>query len=61
MEYMRMLKGLLPGLGVVLVSRIANLETISTARKAGADYYLTKGSFHDETLVNAVTDLIGPP
>jgi len=41
MEYMRMLKGLLPGLGVVLVSRIANLETISTARKAGADYYLT--------------------
>lgn len=26
---------------------------------AGADYYLTKGSFHDETLLKAVVDLIG--
>ena len=26
---------------------------------AGADYYLTKGSFHDETLIEAVVDLIG--
>jgi two-component system, chemotaxis family, sensor histidine kinase and response regulator WspE len=26
---------------------------------AGADYYLTKGSFHDETLLQAVIDLIG--
>jgi len=26
---------------------------------AGADYYLTKGSFHDETLLDAVVDLIG--
>jgi two-component system, chemotaxis family, sensor histidine kinase and response regulator WspE len=26
---------------------------------AGADYYLTKNSFHDDTLVRAVTDLIG--
>lgn len=26
---------------------------------AGADYYLTKGSFHDETLLDAVIDLIG--
>jgi two-component system sensor histidine kinase and response regulator WspE len=26
---------------------------------AGADYYLTKGSFHDETLLDAVSDLIG--
>ena len=26
---------------------------------AGADYYLTKGSFHDDTLVRAVVDLIG--
>jgi two-component system, chemotaxis family, sensor histidine kinase and response regulator WspE len=29
--------------------------------EAGADYYLTKGSFHDETLVQAVVDLIGEP
>ncbi len=27
--------------------------------EAGADYYLTKGSFHDESLVKAVADLIG--
>ena len=26
---------------------------------AGADYYLTKGSFHDESLLRAVVDLIG--
>jgi two-component system sensor histidine kinase and response regulator WspE len=32
--------------------RIAGLE-------AGADYYLTKSSFHDETLINAVMDLVG--
>src|SRR2546427_3168646 len=38
----RLLKDLLPGLGVVLVSGNANLETILAARKAGADYYLTK-------------------
>jgi two-component system sensor histidine kinase and response regulator WspE len=28
---------------------------------AGADYYLTKGSFQDEALLQAVTDLIGDP
>ena len=27
--------------------------------EAGADYYLTKASFHDETLLQAVADLIG--
>jgi two-component system sensor histidine kinase and response regulator WspE len=34
--------------------RLAGLE-------AGADYYLTKSSFHDETLLEAVQDLIGGP
>jgi two-component system sensor histidine kinase and response regulator WspE len=29
--------------------------------EAGADYYLSKGSFHDETLLQAVMDLIGEP
>lgn len=29
--------------------------------EAGADYYLTKGSFQDEILVNSVIDLIGEP
>ena len=27
--------------------------------EAGADYYLTKSSFHDDTLIKAVVDLIG--
>jgi two-component system sensor histidine kinase and response regulator WspE len=27
--------------------------------EAGASHYLTKSSFHDETLVEAVADLIG--
>jgi two-component system sensor histidine kinase and response regulator WspE len=27
--------------------------------ESGADCYLTKASFHDETLVQAVVDLIG--
>ena len=27
--------------------------------EAGADYYITKSSFHDDTLVNAIVDLIG--
>jgi len=29
--------------------------------EAGADYYLTKGSFDDQTFLTAVEDLIGPP
>lgn len=29
--------------------------------EGGADYCLTKGSFHDETLVQAAADLIGEP
>lgn len=29
--------------------------------EAGANYYLTKSSFHDETLLNGVIDLIGKP
>jgi len=28
---------------------------------AGANYYLTKSSFHDDTLLEAVYDLIGKP
>ena len=29
--------------------------------EAGADYYLTKGSYHSDALIAAVTDLIGEP
>ena len=28
---------------------------------AGANYYLTKSSFHDDTMLDAVYDLIGKP
>jgi two-component system sensor histidine kinase and response regulator WspE len=34
--------------------RLAGLE-------AGANYYLTKSSFHDESFLRAVEDLIGGP
>jgi two-component system sensor histidine kinase and response regulator WspE len=51
----------LQGTPVVIVSykdredhRLAGLE-------AGANYYLTKSSFHDETFLRAVQDLIGDP
>jgi two-component system, chemotaxis family, sensor histidine kinase and response regulator WspE len=29
--------------------------------EVGADYYLTKSSFHDDKLIQAVNDLIGSP
>jgi two-component system, chemotaxis family, sensor histidine kinase and response regulator WspE len=44
---------------VVIVSYKDREEDRSRGLEAGADYYLTKASFHDETLVRAVQDLIG--
>ena len=41
-ECMRQLKGRLPGLIVVLVSALTDLETMSAALAAGGDGYLTK-------------------
>ena len=41
-EYMRRLKVILPGLTVVLVSRLKNLEIMAEALAAGGDGYLTK-------------------
>jgi two-component system, chemotaxis family, sensor histidine kinase and response regulator WspE len=46
---------------VVIVSYKEGEEDRLRGLEAGADYYLTKGSFHDETLLQAVTDLIGDP
>ena len=34
-------------------------EVLRRGLDAGADYYLTKGSFHDDTCLRAVVDLIG--
>jgi len=49
----------LKSLPVMIVSYKDRPEDRDRGLEAGADYYLTKGSFHDETLMNAVTDLIG--
>jgi len=45
---------------VMIVSYKDRAEDRQRGLDAGADYYLTKGSFHDETLLTAVADLIGP-
>jgi len=44
---------------VMIVSYKDREEDRMRGLEAGADYYLTKGSFHDETLLRAVADLIG--
>ena len=49
----------LKSLPVMIVSYKDREDDHRRGLEAGADYYLTKGSFHDETLVRAVTDLIG--
>ena len=46
---------------VMIVSYKDREEDRMRGLEAGADYYLTKGSFHDETLLRAVADLIGEP
>jgi two-component system sensor histidine kinase and response regulator WspE len=60
---------------VTLINKDANLKSVPVmivsykdrdedrqrGLEAGAAYYLTKGSFHDETLLRAVIDLIGEP
>jgi two-component system sensor histidine kinase and response regulator WspE len=46
-------------LPVMIVSYKDRDEDRMRGLNAGADYYLTKGSFHDETLIQAVVDLIG--
>ena len=51
----------LKSLPVMIVSYKDREEDRMRGLEAGADYYLTKGSFHDETLLQAVVDLIGGP
>jgi two-component system sensor histidine kinase and response regulator WspE len=46
---------------VIIVSYKDREEDRRKGLDAGADYYLTKGSFKDETLAEAVRDLIGDP
>jgi two-component system sensor histidine kinase and response regulator WspE len=60
-ELVRMIKHdpKLGNLPVMIVSYKDREEDRQRGLEAGADYYLTKGSFHDDTLQQAVADLIG--
>ena len=49
----------LKSLPVMIISYKDRPEDRSRGLEAGADYYLTKASFHDETLLGVVADLIG--
>jgi two-component system sensor histidine kinase and response regulator WspE len=49
----------LKSLPVMIVSYKDREQDRQRGLDAGADYYLTKGSFHDETLLTAVEELIG--
>jgi two-component system, chemotaxis family, sensor histidine kinase and response regulator WspE len=51
----------LKGVPVLIVSYKDREEDRMRGLEAGADYYLTKGSFHDAALLEAVVDLIGEP
>jgi two-component system sensor histidine kinase and response regulator WspE len=51
----------LKSLPVMIVSYKDREEDRLRGLEAGADYYLTKGSFQDESLIQAVIDLIGEP
>jgi two-component system, chemotaxis family, sensor histidine kinase and response regulator WspE len=51
--------GHLKSLPVLIVSYKDREEDRRRGLEAGADYYLAKGSFHDEALLEAVTNLIG--
>ncbi len=46
---------------VIIVSYKDREEDRLRGLEVGANYYLTKGSFHDNTFVQAVVDLIGEP
>lgn len=49
----------LNSLPVIIVSYRDREDDRIQGMEAGADYYITKSSFHDDTLVNAIVDLIG--
>jgi two-component system, chemotaxis family, sensor histidine kinase and response regulator WspE len=49
----------LKSIPVIVVSYRDREEDRLQGLEAGADYYLTKSSFHDDTLIEAVRDLIG--
>ncbi len=62
-ELVRSIKGdpRLQGIPVIIVSYKEREEDRIRGLDAGADAYLTKSSFHDQTLLETVADLIGEP
>ncbi len=46
---------------VIIVSYKDREEDRLKGLEAGADRYMTKSSFHDETFLSAVVELVGPP
>ena len=52
--------GRLSATPVMIVSYKDREEDRRRGLEAGADYYLTKGSFQDDSLLEAVADLVGP-
>lgn len=53
--------GKLKSIPVIIVSYKDREEDRLLGLEAGANYYLTKSSFHDDTFLNAVIDMIGTP
>ena len=51
----------LQAIPVIIVSYKEREEDRIRGLDAGADAYLTKSSFHDQTLLDTVSDLIGEP
>lgn len=62
-EFVKLIKNdtSLRHLPVIIVSYKDSPEDRNRGLEAGADYYITKGSFQDQALVNAVRELIGGP
>ncbi|MEW5756492.1 MAG: response regulator [Pseudomonadota bacterium] len=60
-ELVKMIKGhaRFAATPVIIVSYKDRSEDRKRGMEAGADYYLTKGSFHDDSFLHAVFDLIG--
>lgn len=52
---------LLKNIPIMIVTYKDSEEDRLSGLNAGADYYLTKSSFYDKTLIDAVEDLIGKP
>jgi two-component system sensor histidine kinase and response regulator WspE len=46
---------------IIVVSYKDNKQDKNKGLDAGADYYLTKSNFHNQTLIDATEDLIGSP